>query len=740
MSFFQWPIPSLRISSMEDIADVTRILQITNGSQTIDLINGDNYELQSWVPKIPFYKTSLVYYDSPMTDDKQVAYKQFDNVTEEIVIGIKANSQAEFISALNNLLIMLDSAVDYFSVLRQQDFNLKPIYLKVQVDGEANPKYAVIINATVDGVSDIIHGSFVSGVNDGTFYASGMINITLSIERQHYISIIPGYGEAVTASNSVTYNGVDFGYSESSTATLYVANKYATANLTHIYVDDGGAFGSNLVNSTSFSFFPSTPATDDAIYFGVSSSVQNSGPISNLVFDIGTALVYDSGEGSPVTWEFYSSDTSDWASISSVFTGDARGFLYTGPCTMAWQPPYYQTSNTVNGVDGWWIRCRVNDSGLMPSYPPTQQNTKVYSATRSYITVDGSSLSGDLPSLLRARIGMDTKASQTLSSVFPYGTEYLHGADRMMMGLRSVNRGQNFIPHINLSDRQNPDGIEVSDYPSLLAAFTDDSYAPTGRSIVSSWLAPPGYSDIPIAGVIEMDDAINRDYFGDFRMFLRVQQYNGDSEDWKVRIDIQSGHYNYEGTIIHQTEVLYTQSPIRELPAGTDLATYQYELMDFGTVSIPGIELGNVSDIDLLTIAIRAEPTGTVTSELHLIDLILIPIDEWAGDFTVAGVTGDYEPGYFYRLNDILDINSISSIRKGLVVQMLDEATDNFLLAYTPISNGRFTAKPNHDQRLYLLGMDKFYADSGSVVYCASPSATYSVSIQSCDRYRMLRG
>ena len=69
----------------------------------------------------------------------------------------------------------------------------------------------------------------------------------------------------------------------------FLANKHVHVQLSHIYVDDGGVFGSNLVESSSFPLFPASPAVNDAVYFGVEDATNNglpAAPFTSLVFDL----------------------------------------------------------------------------------------------------------------------------------------------------------------------------------------------------------------------------------------------------------------------------------------------------------------------------------------------------------------------------------------------------------------------------------------------------------------------
>src|SRR5690606_13999467 len=74
---------------------------------------------------------------------------------------------------------------------------------------------------------------------------------------------------------------------------VYVANKSNIANLTHVKISDGGSFSDIFpMASSPVDLLPAAPATNDAVYFGISTAatLQNTGPFSSLVLDLLTHL------------------------------------------------------------------------------------------------------------------------------------------------------------------------------------------------------------------------------------------------------------------------------------------------------------------------------------------------------------------------------------------------------------------------------------------------------------------
>jgi hypothetical protein len=110
----------------------------------------------------------------------------------------------------------------------------------------------------------------------------------------------------------------------------------------------GTVFSANLKDSTAFDLFPDTPTADDAIYFS-----RRTPNISDIKVNVGTALA---GTDVVLIWEHWS---NGWKTIPRL-NDETVGFTKTGTNTVKFPiPPVQQYSTTVNGVNTFWIRCRL---------------------------------------------------------------------------------------------------------------------------------------------------------------------------------------------------------------------------------------------------------------------------------------------------------------------------------------------------------------------------------------------
>jgi len=116
----------------------------------------------------------------------------------------------------------------------------------------------------------------------------------------------------------------------------------------------GTVFSSNLYNDTAFDYFDDSPTVNDAIYFIGFYSNGSYRCISNLKFNIGTAMA---GTDIVLLWEYYS--TSGWVPIEN-FTDNTSAFTATGQQTLVFPIQEGWRWTTINGLTNkFGLRCRL---------------------------------------------------------------------------------------------------------------------------------------------------------------------------------------------------------------------------------------------------------------------------------------------------------------------------------------------------------------------------------------------
>lgn len=507
---------------------------------------------------------------------------------------------------------------------------------------------------------------------------------------------------------------------------VFTINKHNKAQITHAFVYDAsaGTYSANLIGSaTPFNLFPAVPAVGDRLYIGVETSLDDTGPFNNVVFDTGTAqndLTMING------WRYW--DGAAWTPVSAGYDGTetvSAGLLFLQPFTNTGVRSlhYRQVSGwatvAVNGVTGYWIMIEISLVGAAPS-PPTQQNRDIYTITWNDIDIEADQVNGDIESLVRIKLrGRSGDPSQTLQDQ----------AVRTWIGLRTTRRGPLFVPWLNASDEQNQDNITFA-VDGAVTTLASDTVAPTGRYALYN---PAGASSLGTRRCWWIiDSSIAWQYFGRFSVFVRVKRSGGSDGDFTLRA--RCG----------QAANLWTTDNLTKV--GVVHTTAQFETIQLGVLSIPttsNLIREEMSDV-YISLEIANSEAGT-PGDLNIYDMFLLPVDQWTGFFydpIDESVTTFNSPGQNTDIS-YLDIDDIGS-PKHFVRAMTRhneysplEDENAAILPWGHIGIDRAYLIQNQQQRLF------FYSEVwnyGASVYTAYPQIGYSVTIESISRYLSMRG
>lgn len=505
-------------------------------------------------------------------------------------------------------------------------------------------------------------------------------------------------------------SSTEMGNEDSCVDEVFVSNKNNDANLSNIFIDDGGVFSANLFPMTlPTTLLPAVPAVNDAVYFGIETSAINSGPFTSLIFDILTPISVTTSY--TILWEYWTG--AAWATLTTRDgTNPGTGvFRALGVSSVHWTPPSNWATVAVNSVTGYWVRARV--SALVGTLtPPVQQNRNIYSVVNSYVDVDNLEILGDIPALSQI------KAHNHSDLDGPAGSAPNLYDNRLIVGLRSYDRGTTFQPYLNISDEQNPFGVTIAVGTST--TIGNDIAAPTGRSATYN---PAGVEAMATRASVALATTIARDFYGTFRAFLRVQRTAGNATDFDIRLQVSSG----SGGVSYTTASKQVQT------------TTAFELLDFGQVTIPATgsltsdELGDQTVINIQASAASGTPN------LILYDLILMPVDEWVIDAVDGANESDSDIGRSGSISKYLDIDSITN-PKEKIRSLVKQVDSNLITSvYTPNSNGQAILQNKKDQRLWFLAA-KTSATGTSYSWIASPEICHSIQLYKVERYLALRG
>ncbi len=373
----------------------------------------------------------------------------------------------------------------------------------------------------------------------------------------------------------------------------FVSNFRQTGTLSHIFMEDNSlaAFSANLAGEPSFPYFEvsgSTPAVDDAAYF------LGDDPIYKIVLNIGVR-----GNTNVTILTEYST-AAGWTAFSGMLTGLLVGT--TGHLEISFNGASDYAARLVNGVTKFGIRFRIS---VFTSWTttPEQADEIVHLPNNTYYEFNSSQLHGDVQAL-------------TFQRLVSYGSESPWA--RVIFGTKS--RGlANFTSRLNAGG-QNPTDF-VENYGTDTAQ-TADPTAPGGNNATCDFST--NQTNVERLNISIASIAIERDFEGVYRIYMRAKQVNGSVGDVSVQLKVQRTT-RFDGEIIKMKQV-----------------DEDFELLDMGLFSIQNFGvLGDEVDAALgLVFRVFASSSNGTTPDLEIWDLVLIPVDETAFVTTQSGRAG----------------------------------------------------------------------------------------------------
>ncbi len=364
----------------------------------------------------------------------------------------------------------------------------------------------------------------------------------------------------------------------------FVSNFRQSTALTHIFIEDNGTgFSANLLNEPIFTYFEfggSTVAANDAIYFGADE------PFWKVALNFKVA-----GSGTTLTLGLFYWSGAAFTSIPDGVRGAPFLDGYTGPTELSFNGASDWAKTVINGQNKFWLKLNVN--GATAADPPEQGDQIVYLPQDTYYELNATQVHGDIHalSLHRIRNYADTRS------------------DWSFIALGMKGRGlANFKSRLNFGNDE-PGITALSATDSAKAA---DPTAVTGDNITCTFAT--NQTNIVRGTIVINDAAIENDFEGVYRIYLRAQQVNGSAGDVSVQLKV-SRVALITGEIIPMKQV------------ANDI-----ELLDMGTFSL--LDLGvrpGESEVALqLEFQLFASSANGTTPDLVLHDLALLPIDEMA--------------------------------------------------------------------------------------------------------------
>lgn len=482
---------------------------------------------------------------------------------------------------------------------------------------------------------------------------------------------------------------------------VMVANCHKEANVTNILRDDAGVY-TELFPASSYplQLFPSSTAVNDAVLFGCDTSLSDSGPLLNLVFDIATAA--SSTTSYTITWKYWNGST--WA--AATVKDGTNQFANVGVSVVCWELPSNLATTAVNGVTAYWLKAQL--TALTGTFtPPTQQNRDVYSAVTPYIELDINQPRGTIDSLARLRL---TNRSD--------GTPDLY-SNRVLGGSKPVTNFEDFRAFLNFADEQNPSGVTVDVGADTEGAtsFVANLGAATGRAVFFDGSAST--ADLLSDRVkITLSTSIASSYHGSYHVIVRGKQTGGAAGDITLRIKATSG----SGGAAKYTERKSTVS------------TTDHEMIEFRTIiRLPvssQFAVGEVGDETAITLQIASAGSA----DFYAYDIFLQPVDGVWFDCLDASNSSTSMIGENTRLT----IDGIGVPAQPARSKVEATATGLVKATYDTTVNGEFRVLNKVAQRIWVLSAQT--ASAGSNVWLSKPEVVHSGLLWLTDRWLTGRG
>lgn len=497
----------------------------------------------------------------------------------------------------------------------------------------------------------------------------------------------------------------EVGREATSTGSVMIANHHKESNLTEILNDDGGVFTA-IYPASSFpvTLFPGTAAANDNVYFGVDTSLNDTGPFNSLIFDLSVAASATTSYA--ITWEYWNG--SSWSALT---TQDGTGqFSLVGLSAVVWEPPSDWTTTSVNSVTGYWVRARLSSlSGTFTN--PVQQTRDIYSVVTPYVEMNENQTLGVMDSLARIQVANRSEGSG--------GTPAL-ATNRLLIGIKPYVGYESFRAFLNFSDEQNPGGVSVDETVDgdSATSFVANLSAVTGRAIFFD-AGSATLNTMADRVTITLSTTIASAYYGTYRAFIRGKQTGGTAGEVTMRLKIVTG----SGGISYLTDTQATRS------------TTDHELIEFDEIiNIPvssqltSSELGDETSI---TLQIATEAND---ADFYAYDIFLLPTDNFYVDASDAANTSASAVGYGERVT----IDSISVPRVAIRGKAEETATGLVKATYEVESNGPFQVLNQTKQRLWMMTAQT--QSAGTNIWHSKPEQVHSVRLWVTDRWLTGRG
>lgn len=550
----------------------------------INLLDSDfgfQLERNGWKPSTPRYAERWV--ERAFSEGRYLRRSEAQNVVEKITVNLSADSHDALSAKIRQLFDIANRARMY----QTTDWYKTPVYLHAKLTDESHSRYALVRNLSVEFGQSL----YAVPADPGNFIE----NIIITIEREPFWRDgIPGKlpTSAIPLRNTVN-NGSTGITSTTPVDFTYISNQRYTPS--NFYVLSYDASANQYATHTN----PNTTTPVPVL------SVVGSAPAVGDIFYIGANTpwylfwAYRAVDGTPglvtVVAEYWNG--SAWTALPVAVNYTANGQFpvldasNSSVGTFTFEPGNLTWSaTTVNGIQAFFLRWRVTAVAGSPSggsmlfrWPRSASDSVQFTIPR-----------GDTSAMALLRITPLTAMLYT----FP--------PTHVVVGLRS-RYASSFRARLQCSDvagfwtfANHVDASAVADVTYHLNTCVSISFATATDQQRCSWTFVPTYG-YKLAG--------------EYHVYLRVRQMGGAVGDISVGVS-----QYYGGGLIGAVGSAVPQfvSPVA------------HEILSIGKVAItPSLLEGETTSNSTAFYVNASRSAGAGT--LCIYELILVPVDEWAG-------------------------------------------------------------------------------------------------------------
>jgi hypothetical protein len=470
-----------------------------------------------------------------------------------------------------------------------------------------------------------------------------------------------------------------------------IGNKFNRANITnvHYYDASAGTFSNNLLTGgLPFPLLPYdltagiSPAVGDMIYIGCDSTLYDSGPFSNVVFNISLSGVAVHN----IVWEIWD---GAWTATPGLQDNTNR-FRNSGTNEVVYgNTPNWTPIDPGVGVIGYWLRGRVT---VFAGAVPFQVVNYPYSVTWAHADVESDTTGGDI----------DSPAKIVLNNRFSAATL------RTILGTRTTSRGDSFRNFLPCSDEQMPDGITHA-VVHASAAFTTHPYSGgSGRCV--QWNPPGAVANLSTISRWTVSSAVSREYWGTYRLILRGYQSGVGVTPATIVL----------GIAVDTTDnYIWTSNEYQFEMVGLGLGN---DIIDFGSVTIKHRVTGNVYIVVI--------GKCSVGCNVYFWDMAMAPIDEYSIENLWQNQVATYRP-----LTNNVDANVDGLGAKNIVRAYTIESSGRHTFSAPKASKSTIAIRGSGvATRIFLETMDENTGAS------SHQTDVHRISLSNFSRYLGMRG